>query len=819
MAEVTQWLAAHRLVTLTGAGGCGKTRLALETGRGLLPHFAEGVWLVDFSPLVDPALVVQAAARVLRVQEQPARPLLETLSDTLRHRQLLLIFDNCEHLAAACAQLATALLQFCPDLHILATSREPLRVTGEVVWNVPPLSLPAYQPWHDPAGSLASLAAYQHSEAVQLFVARAKIVSPAFSLSIENGAWIAEICRHLDGMPLAIELAAARVRVLSVREIAERLDQRFSLLTDGSRTALPRQQTLAATLDWSYRLLTEAERVVLQRLAVFAGGCTLAAAEAVCCDETIPAGDVLAAMSHLVDKSLVIADPKEEGTRYRLLETIRQYAREKLLECGELAAIQQRHCVFLMEWAERAEPYAVGPDQVVWHDQYEVEHDNLRAALDWCYQDQNRAIMGLRLATACTAFWHARAYVGEGTTRLLTALSQSSEQASEAVRAKALTQLGILLFMHSDFPAMRRYLEESLSIWRKLGQDGRAGLADTLNHLGDLASEQGDYKLARLLLQESLDVYRELNHVGGICGTLLLFGWIGIRTGDYTQAESYLRESLAIAQQGGERMTTTFALSGLGEAALRQGNYEEATAVLEESLRLNRAGGYRWGMGTVLGSLGWVASLQRDYARMRATLGESLAIRLEIGDQGGIAWCLEKLAEAALLEGERASASSQLECYQSAVRLFAAAAAIREPIHSAMDQVDQSAYQRNLATLRAGLGEAAFAAAWAEGDTLELEAIIARALAEAPVDVDSPSPHHPSPTQPYAGLTARECEAAILIAQGKSNREIAQAMTVRVKTVETYVTRILGKLAFESRVQIATWALEQGLTSSDHRTK
>jgi non-specific serine/threonine protein kinase len=334
-----------------------------------------------------------------------------------------------------------------------------------------------------------------------------------------------------------------------------------------------------------------------------------------------------------------------------------------------------------------------------------------------------------------------------------------------------------------------------------------------------LASEQGDYKLARLLLQESLDVYRELNHVGGICGTLLLFGWIGIRTGDYTQAESYLRESLAIAQQGGERMTTTFALSGLGEAALRQGNYEEATALLEESLRLNRAGGYRWGMGTVLGSLGWVASLQRDYARMRATLGESLAIRLEIGDQGGIAWCLEKLAEAALLEGERASASSQLERYQSAVRLFAAAAAIREPIHSAMDQVDQSAYQRNLATLRAGLGEAAFAAAWAEGDTLELEAILARALAEAPVDLDSPSPHHPSPTQPYAGLTARECEAAILIAQGKSNREIAQAMTVRVKTVETYVTRILGKLAFESRVQIATWALEQGLTSSDHRTK
>ena len=404
IAAVTQWLAAHRLVTLTGEGGCGKTRLAVQTASRLLPKFADGVWLIDFAPLVDPVLVGPVAATVLGVREQLARTLSESLVDHLQRRQALLIFDNCEHLVAACAELATTLLQSCPDVHILATSREPLGVTGEVAWIVPPLSLPEYQPWHDPASSHAALAVYQQSEAVRLYVARATTASPAFSLSIENGAWVAEICRRLDGMPLAIELAAARARVLSVREIAQRLDDdRFGLLTAGSRTAAPRQQTMAATLDWSYKLLTEAERAVLRRLAVFVGGCTLAAAEAVCSDEAAGTGEVLDVVSHLVDKSLVVADQKDDGTRYRLLETIRQYAHVKLLESGEADRIQERHCAFFVEWAEQAQTHLNGPSQIVWLGRYEVEHGNLRAALDWCRGDQSRAVAGLRLAAACAA--------------------------------------------------------------------------------------------------------------------------------------------------------------------------------------------------------------------------------------------------------------------------------------------------------------------------------------------------------------------------------------------------------------------------------
>ena len=816
IADVNRWLATHRLVTLTGEGGCGKTRLALQTASILQPKFAGGVWLLDFAPVADPVFVVQVAAAALGVREQPARALSETLADHLRRHPTLLIFDNCEHLVAACAQLATTLLQSCPDLHILATSREPLGVAGEVAWVVPPLSLPEPQPWQDPASSEVALAVYQQAEAVRLFVVRATTASPSFSLSIENGAWVAEICRRLDGMPLAIELAAARVRALSVREIAQRLDDRFRLLTAGSRTAPPRQQTLAATLDWGYKLLVEAERKVLQRLAVFAGGCTLAAAEAVCSDEAIGTGEVLDVLAHLVDKSLVVADRKEDGTRYRLLETIRQYAREKLLESGEMDRVRERHCACFVAWAEQAQTHLNGPSQLAWLGKYEAEHDNLRAALAWCRGDASRAVAGLRLAAACAVFWRVHGYPSEGTAHLITALAQAGAEAPIVVRAWALSHLARVLFSRSDFPAMRPYAEEALSIWRGLGQDGRAGLAETLSTLGDLAIEEGDYALAPVLLQEALAIYRELDDVRGIGVTLMLFGWAAMRTGDYTQAATHLAEFLALAKQAGDSVYIAFALSGLGEVAVRQGHYEQAVALLEESLRLNRAAGYSWSVGTVLGTLGWVALLQRDYARMRAILGESLSIRLETGDQSGIAWCLEKLAEAAFVQGETATLSARRERYQAAVRIFAAAAGLRAPIKSVIDPVDQPAYARNLATLRTGLGELAFATAWTEGEAMAIEAVVDYALAESVHEPDpGPSPHGSTAKQ-FGGLSAREREVSALIAQGKSNREIAAAMTVRVKTVETYVTRILNKLGFDSRVQVATWALERGLTGSSH---
>lgn len=816
IAEVTRWLATHRLVTLTGAGGCGKTRLAVQTASALLPKFAGGVWLIEFAPVADPVFVVQVTAATLGVGEQPARSLAETLADHLRRRPTLLIFDNCEHLLAACAQLATTLLQRCPDLHILATSREPLGVAGEVAWGVPPLSLPEPQPWQDLASSNVALAVYEQAEAVRLFVARAMAVSPSFTLSIENGAWVAEICRRLDGMPLAIELAAARMRALSVREIAQRLDDRFRLLTGGSRTAPPRQQTLAATLDWSYRLLVEAERKVLQRLAVFAGGCTLAAAEAVCADEATGTDAVLDVLAHLVDKSLVVADRKEEGTRYRLLETIRQYALERLLESGELDQVRERHCVYFVVWAEQADTHIDKPSEPASLRDYEAEHDNLRAALEWCRGDESRAAAGLRLAAACGRFWNLRAYLSEGIAQLVTALSWARAQAPVAARAWALLQLASMMYKRSDYEALRPYAKEALSIWRGLGRDGRSGLAHTLGLLGDLAIYEGDYEQAPVLIQEAAAIFRELDDGHGLGYVLLLSSWAAMRTGDYTDATARLEEYRALTERIGDSQGNAFALSGLGEVAVRQGDYERAIALLEESLRINRARGYQWSVGTVLGTLGWVALAQRDTARMRAHLGESLAIRLDIGDQGGIAWCLEKLAEGALVQAETAAAG-RVERYQTAARAFAAAARLRTPNKSAIDPADQPVYARNLATLRTALGELAFAAAWAEGESMAIAAVVADALAEPAHELDAdPSPDKSTAKQ-FGGLSAREREVAVLIAQGKPNREIAAALTVGVKTVETYVTRILNKLGFDSRVQVATWAVERGLTGSSHR--
>jgi predicted ATPase/DNA-binding CsgD family transcriptional regulator len=794
ISEIRKLFSSHRLVTLTGAGGSGKTRLSIKVANELLNEFEEGIWFIRFAPLSDSELVPQAVASVLGVSEKKKRPILDTLIGHLKEFQTLLIFDNCEHLIDACAQLAESLLRACPNVKILATSREPMNLPGEVVWTVPPMSLPEPHPWRNPSSGEVALPAYQQSEAVQLFRNRAALVSPDFELTMDNGTWVAEICRRLDGMPLAIELAAARVRALSVQQIAERLDDRFNLLTGGSRTAPARHQTLSATLAWSYALLSEVECRVLQRLSVFSGGATLEAIESVCTQDGVKMDEVLDTLSQLVDKSLVVAGQRSSKTRYSLLETIRQYANEKLIQSGEFDKTKDRHLNYFVEWAETAYAGLTGTDQSDWLNRFEIEHDNLRAALEWCAGNGKDIEAWLRLAGSCGRFWRFRGHLNEGRARLSAALGHDGAQNRTIHRAHALLCAGQLAYYQSDFPVVETLAKEALSIHRELGNEGRQMLARTLDLLGENATETGDHETAPAYFQEALDLFRELDDTRGIGDMHMQIGWGFMRSGELQKARENLEQAQSIMRELGNQRDLGFAYSGLGEAAIREGEYERAKSLLEEGLSLARNIKDRWMIATMFGSLGWVALNQNNLTEMRKVIRESLALRTELGDQGGTAWCLEKLAHAAFIENQ----------YEKSVEIFGAAAALRAPLDSVIDDADLPEYNRLITGLRSILGTEAFDTAWAKGESKPLEEVIELALAESKEILQGEK-------EKYGGLTKREREVAALIAQGKSNREIAEAMTVRAKTVETYVTRILNKLGFDSRVQIATWAMEKGL--------
>ncbi len=602
-------LAVHRLVTLTGAGGIGKTRLAVQVGARLTPAYPHGVWLVDLAALRDPDLVLQAVAAALGVRPAPpTAPLLPALVAALQPRHLLLILDNCEHLIAACALLATQLLQTCPLLTLLTTSREALRIPGEAVWRVPPLALPTTaRP--TPAEIIAG------SEAVRLFVERARAAGAGFVLTPQTAPTVAQICQRLDGLPLAIELVAALAPVLAVEQIATRLDDRFGLLSGGSRTALPRQQSLRALVDWSYHLLDEAEQVLLRRLAVFAGGWTLEAAEAVVSGEwvvvsglwaedtgsgllphrsfLIPPPAVLEGLAGLVHKSLVGVEMQAEAARYRLLETIRVYALEQLAASGELAEQQRRHAAYFVAMAEQAEPELRGAAQGAALDRLAGEHDNLRAALDWA-QDAGDAETALRLAGALWLFWWMRGHLSEGRQRLDQALAlaaslaadpsdgQAERAARSTLQAQALNGAGSLAAGQGDYERARTCYQASLALRRDRGD--RPGIATTLNNLGNVALSLGDSPQAIQLYQESLALRRDLGDGPGIATTLNSLGNVALTQGDYAQATHLYEESLALRRAAGDQQGIARALGNLGLIHLYQDDTERAAPLIEESL-------------------------------------------------------------------------------------------------------------------------------------------------------------------------------------------------------------------------------------------
>ncbi len=650
-------------------------------------------------------------AAALGVREEPQRPLAATLLDALQAKKLLLVLDNCEHLIDSCAQLAQTLLSTCPQLRILATSREALNLAGETSWLVPSLAVP--NPKH-----LPPLAEMAQVDAVRLFVERAVAALPTFTLTEANAAAVAHLCQRLDGLPLAIELAAARIKVLAIEQLVARLDDCFRLLTAGSRTALPRHQTLRAAIEWSHDLLSKAERTLLRRLAVFAGGWILEAAEAICMDGEIAAGEVLELLAHLVDKSLVLVDlqPRDE-TRYRLRETVRQYGHEKLREAGEAVAIEGRHAAYYLALAEQAEPELRGPQQQLWLDRLEQEHNNLRAALAWSQTQAVHAQTGLRLAAALWRFWFLRGYWSEGRGWLEAALAQTQTAGRTKARATAVVGAGMLAAMCTDYVGACALLEEGLM----LGQEtDKASMGFSMTLLGIIGFIQGD-GAAHSRLEASVAILRETDDHWALAWALHLSGDVASGTGDYEAARVRYEESLTLRRAIGDKLGMVHTLGQLGLVFYRQGDYARAARVCEQSVTLGRESGYEVGLAYVLLFLGRALRHEGNYSRARALLGESLTLGRELGDNRAMAWCLDAWADLACAEDQTTTADR-------AARLFGAAEVLREAIGISTDLFDRAEYERDLATARGRLDEAAFATAWAEGRAMTLEQAIAYTL-------------------------------------------------------------------------------------------
>lgn len=823
MAEVKRRLTTTRLLTLTGAGGSGKTRLALQSAHDLIDQYVDGVWFVELARLADPVLVPEAVAATLGIREQPGRPLTDTLLDILRPKDSLLILDNCEHLRPACAALSNTLLQACPGVRLLTTSQVALRVAGETTWLVPSLSMP--DPQRLPAGGAALLTTLASFDAIRLFVERASAAVSSFQLTEQNAMAVAQICRRLDGIPLAIELAAARVKVLTVQQIAQRLADAFSLLTRGASTVLPRHQTLRAAVDWSYALLSEHERAALRRLSVFAGGFTLEAAEAVLGTEDRGVGDayfmavedVLDLVADLVDKSLVEVVEREgaEEARYRLLETIRQYGAEKLDESGETEALQQSHTAYFLELAEVAEPKLKSYAQLTWLDRLEQEHDNFRAALTWC-RNNEEVESGLRLAAALWRFWKIRGHLSEGRGWLETFLAGAPQRAPTRARARALCYSGALAWHQGDLDLACARLAEAVTYGRVLGD--LVGLAIALHYLGLSQSRGGNLSVAHSYQAESLAVARQAGDAWATALALYGLGGDALMAGEYSVVDARCEESLAILRGLGDRWLVCNILIHAGEAARAQGDDTRAVTLYQQSLTLAQELGMKEIAAVCLHNLGWMAVHRRDSKRAAALFEQSLDLAWELGVKYCLAWSLGGLASVA---GGTAQGA----------QLFGAAEAMREAFHILIDPIDQLDYDHAVATAREVRGDKEFAAAWSAGRGLTLDNAVALARhvaaeqgtegAQAATEARSAVSAVPAPTTPiraakerYGSLTAREREVAALIAQGKTNDDITRALSVGIKTVETHISHIFTKLGFDNRAQVAAWAIDKGLAEA-----
>jgi non-specific serine/threonine protein kinase len=761
VADVVRLVNQHRLVTLTGPGGVGKTRLAIESSGRLLGKFDDGVCWVELAALTDESLIPQAVAKALGAREIPNQSLLEILSDFLRSRQLLLVLDNCEHLIGGCARLAYDLLTRCATLKILATSREVLDITGEQAYQVPTLSLPRPEQL-----SLAGL--LLEYESIRLFVERARARS-GFRITEDNAAAVLQICRRLDGIPLALELAAARTPQLAAEHIAERLNDRFNLLTHGSRAALPRQQTLRATLAWSYDLLSENEQALFRRLAVFSGGWTLAAAQAVCAGEGFePAAD-FDLLADLARKTLLSVPVGEGEPRYQMLETIGEYAREKLAEAAETERVSARHRDWFLQLAEDVKRDGRETSSRLQLDQLAREHDNFRAALNWSLR-QGQVAKALRLTYKLADFWVIRDHWNEGRAWIERALKSAgfdAERPSPApstLWAQALCSLGRLAIAQRDVVAAQSVLEKCVGLYRSLSQS--QGLSDAehedlalaLNNLGFAAYYQGSYARAAALYEEALALYQASGNIVGIGFTLTNLARVANWQGQYGRAARLGEESAALGRKLEHVHLIAAALDVTGRALAGQCDFDRARSLLEESLALSRELDFQQDIADILNVLGLVEFYRGDNGRSAALFEEALALSQALNYSMGRAGALSGQAEIALAQADPARARPLLaeslaafrqlgmklnlircleieaagdaaECHPArAARLFAAAAAAREALGAPLPPPDRPAYDRALTQTRTHLGPQAFATAYQTGLHLTLDQAIDDAL-------------------------------------------------------------------------------------------
>ncbi|MDQ6669810.1 MAG: helix-turn-helix domain-containing protein, partial [Chloroflexota bacterium] len=781
LAEVKYLLEAESLVTLVGSGGIGKTRLALEVGRGVGEQYADGVQLVELGPLLDSSLVLGAVAAAVGVREQRGVPLRRTLVDALRPRQVLLILDNCEHLIQACAEIAELLLRAGPALRILATSREPLGVPGEVVWSVAPLPQP------DAAVPATTRHVLRHA-AGRLFVERARSAQPGFTLDAWSAPLVAEICRRLDGIPLALELAATRVRALGVDGLAARLDDRFRLLV-GGRTAPARQHTLRATLDWSYDLLGAPERRLLARLAPFAGGWSLPDVEAVCRDQILPVEDVAERLGNLVDQSLVVVEQRVKGVRYRLLETMRQYAAERLIEFGEAEMAHRRHRDHYLDLAERVPASRFDGQHFDWLTE---EADNIRAALRWSI-DQGEPDAGLRLANANFGRWLVRGPCSEGRAWFDELLAQPGLIAETALVARSLGAAARLAAAQGDLAAAEPLVQRSQTLAERLGDPHTQALVALRR--GIIGRSQGDLERARTIQAEALERSRALGDADLQVFNLYSLSTTLLELGECDDAQTLAQECLTLSGRVGHTWGMASAHRTLGRLSAIRGARQEARTHLEESLALSRGLGHAQGIANTLTALAQAAVLEGDEPAARALFWEVLGLARELGDRLEVVHCLEGLGQ---IEGRLPP--------MKVARLAGAAAELRAQVGAQLYPRERSAVTDWVEQARQALGEVAFAESFATGRALTLDALVDELLVQ-----DAGKQSGPSADDSVDGLTDREREVAALVGAGLSTRVIAARLVITDGTAKVHVSRILSKLGLHSRAQLAVWVVRRGL--------